>query len=212
MIDVISTDIDGILTDLYNYQVWMVENYFKMRNEEVPAIKNPNAYDIAEIFEISKARRNIIWLDGYKRYRLYCEARKEAFETLKYWQEQGKKIVIVSAPAFAKTPIIGPKVIKWIEYWEQYHNFIPDEVVWCPEKNSGPAKAQACIDLNSKLMIEDKADNLDYTLEVCDSIALPTPYNQNYSPDNKPFDFYFSQDWPQIRKTVEQIENKSRRF
>lgn len=212
MVDIITTDVDGILTDLYRYQIWMVEHYYKSRGKEVPKIKNSNAYDIADIYEISKNRRNIIWLENYKYYRLYCEARKESFETLKYWQGRGKKIGLVSAPAFAITPLIGPKVIKWIQEWQNIYNFVPDEVIWCPEKESGPAKAKACKELKSKLMIEDKADNLDCTLEVCDSIGIPTPYNQGYQPENKPFDFYMKENWLEIRSTVDKLDNKPRRF
>ncbi|MDD4187322.1 MAG: hypothetical protein PHX04_00905 [Bacilli bacterium] len=212
MIDIITTDIDGILTDLYRHQIWMVEHYYKSKGKEVPKIKNPKAYDIAEIFEISKNRRNIIWLENYKYYRLYCEARKESFETLKYWQERGKKIGFISAPAFATTPLLGPKVIKWIQEWQNLYDFVPDEVIWCPEKESGLAKAIACKELKSELMIEDKADNLDFTLEVCDSIALSTPYNLGYQPENKPFDFYMKENWSEIRSTVDELDSKPRRL
>ncbi len=212
MIKVIACDVDGILTNLYLYQEVMVKHYFLSKGKEVPKKVNPDAYDIAEIYGLSKRERSIIWLNGYKNYRMFVDARINSFKTLKYWQERGRKIALVTSPAFVNYPIIGPKVKDWCYFWLDLNDFVPDEIVWCPEKDSGPAKAQACKDLKSDVMIEDKVSNLEYTLEVCDSIALPTPYNRDYQPENKPFDFYINNDWIEINETINELDNKPRRL
>ena len=212
MIDVITSDADGILTDLYLYQHWMVYDYHTKRGLEVPKIKNPFAYDITEIYEIPKKKRDIMWIEYYPHYCKYCEARKESFETLKFWQGRGTKIAIATARAFATNVLLGPLARKWYEDWQSTYDFVPDEIIWCPEKNSGPAKAKACLDLRSELMIEDKTDNFEYILNVCDIIGINTPYNQNYQPIDKLYNLYMVNEWPQIRQKVEEIENTPRRF
>lgn len=212
MIKVITSDVDGILTDLEKYQHWMVKDYFTKRGKKVPKIVNQEAYDIADKYEITKKRRQIIWLEYFKNYCLSCEPWENAFETLKYWQESGTKIGIVTARAFATNPLLGPLARKWYEEWQAMYDFVPDEIIWCPEKNSGPSKAKACIDLKSELMLEDKIDNIENILDVCDTIAIETSYNENYQPINKPYDFYMVEDWSQIRKQVDTIEKKLRRF
>lgn len=209
MIKVITSDADGILTDLEQYQHWMVKDYFTKRGKEVPKIINPEAYDIADIYEITKKRRQIIWLEYFKNYCLSCEPRENAFEVLKYWQSLGIKISIVTARAFATNKLIGPVARKWYEEWQSMFDFIPNEIIYCPEKDSGPAKAKACKELNSQLMIEDKLDNFDPILEVCDIIGINTSYNQGFVPINKPNELYMVDNWNEVKETSEFI---SRRF
>ena len=55
--------------------------------------------------------------------------RKNAFDILNYWQEQGKKIVLVTAPAFGTYPIIGSTVKNWCKDWHEAYNFIPNDII-----------------------------------------------------------------------------------
>ncbi len=210
MIDVITVDLDGIFTDLHLFQNWMIYDYHTKRGLEVPKIRNPFGYDIFEQYEISKNLRDIMWLEYYPIYCKYCKPREAVFEILKSWQEQGKKVPLVTGRAFATTPIVKNWVKKWTTEWLGESDFIPDEIVWVPEKDSGLYKAKACVDLNSKLMIDDKASNFDNLLEVVDTICLNIMWNILYEANNKPYELYRANKWNQIREIVEVLDTNNK--
>ena len=204
-IEVLCTDADGVLNDLEAFQRWMIVDYYRQTGKPMPKVINPNGYDVTKMYEIGKLRRNIIWLQYFKQYCLEHPARPKTFETLKKIQSMGIQVPIVTSRAFVTTPILKHTARDWFEEWLELNEFEPDGIDYCVEKGSGPAKAAAVQKRKGDLMIDDKNDNFDAILEVCDTVGFPAMYNRDYVPENKPHDFYWA---PNYWEDVEEIVMK----
>lgn len=209
-IKVICTDLDGILNNLEKFNEWMIWNYFTLKGEPVPEKKNPHAYDVRDIYELSKTQRDIIWLKNYKYYCLKFGPRSHAFEVLRYWQESGKKVDVTTARAFVTNIFLGNMARNWAEMWFQQNNFKPNEIVWCSEKNTPIEKVKAYKLLHADFGLEDKPDVLDSLLDVCDMAAINTDHNELYVPNRKLYTLYRHDDFLQIKDTVDILDGKGR--
>ena len=206
MLKVIACDLDGIFTDLFLYQIWMVYDYYVSKGLTVPEIKNPEEYGITKVFGIPKNERNAIWLEYYKPYCQRCMAHEQSFETAKEWQGEGRKVPLVTGRAFATLPIIKYFIRRWVNEWLELYKFKPDGIYWVPEKDSGIYKAKVCHDLKADIIIDDKATNFDYLLDVCPVATLNTPWNIDYYAQDKPNDLYRANNWLQIKEIIQTLD------
>jgi uncharacterized HAD superfamily protein len=208
MIKIIGCDADGILNDLDAYLEWVFNDYYSKRKQPVPTVKNADAYEFHERYEISKAQLNILLFRYFRHYCLHWISRIGTFGTLSNYQKEGRKVYIITARKFATNPFFGFKSRGWFEKWLAKHNFVPNEIIYCSEKKAAEEKAKYCHALKCDLMYEDKPDNIEKILKICDVIAFPTSYNRNYKPKSKKHDFYLADNWLASSTLVHQLDNK----
>ncbi len=205
-IEVICTDLDGIINDLELFQDWMIEDYYTSRGEPVPEVKNPTAYDIKDIYELSKIKRQLIWIQYFPYYSKYFGPRSDVFEVLKYWQAKGKKVYVPTARAFVTNFFLGKMSRNWVETWFQENEFKPDDIAWISEKNAPIEKVEAFKVLKADFGLDDQPKVIDPLLDICDIGTINTNNNSEYCPNNKTFAFYRHDDWLQIKDTVDKID------
>lgn len=209
-INVICTDLDGILNDLEAFNEWMIKDYFTSIGKPVPEKKNPHAYDIRDIYELSKILRDRIWIIYYP---IYCQKfgpRSNAFDVLRYWQENNKEVNVTTARAFVTNLFFGKIARNWVEMWLQENNFKPNEIVWSSEKNTPIQKVEAYKQLKADFGIDDKPDVLDALLGVCDMATINTSHNALYVPQAKVYKLYRHDNFLQIKDTVDTLDCKGR--
>ena len=177
------------------------------------SVKNPDAYDVKDRYELSKLqalKAKAILGQYFKYYAQKWPARLKIFEVLKHLQAQGKEVNIITARALVMNTFFGSMSRRWFEEWLETYDFNPANIIYCPEKGSAPVKAQACEDLNCDIMIEDKNENIDEILNVCDVASIITSHNLNYRPEANKYDYYACSNELQLIDIVSDIDRKVR--
>lgn len=207
-INVICTDLDGILNDLEAFIDWMIYDYFTSIGKPVPEKKNPNEYDAGDVYELSRAQRNIIWLKYFKYYSLKFGPRSHAFETIKNWQDAGKEVNVTTARAFVTSFFFGKTSRNWVETWFQENGCKPNNILYFSEKGAHIEKPEAFKLLKADFGIDDKPQVIDNLLDICPVGAIKTSHNKLYLPNGKPHEFYNLDDWKQMEQKVLTLDKK----
>ncbi len=175
----IGIDIDGVLTDLEQFQYNECAKYVKLNYNK--NIVNPYGYDSKDIFDITKEEDDNMWKYFYKLYNLDYKARKYASEVIKKMKEEGAIIYIITSRDNTtredKEGFLARKnVVKWLS-----KNKIPYDKIIYTNDYSSQNKLNACINNNIDIMIEDKKENIESISEKIKVIC----FNANYNLDCK---------------------------
>lgn len=175
----IGIDVDGVLTDLEGFQLLYGKKYF---GEE--KVKNENAYDITEIFDVNNEEREKFWLKYIWKYSLSIPVKEGAPEIIKRLKEEGNEIYIITGRAHTieHTPV-GKLFRKMLEYWFKKNGLSYDQIVYVDEKNSSEEKYEACQHLGIDLMFEDKSENIDKLKGITKIVCFKTLENQKVLED-----------------------------
>lgn len=168
----IGIDIDGVLTDIEQYQLdcgskFMFEHYNK-------GIKNGNGYETTEIFDIDLSVDDSFWTQYLPLYAIEEPARKYANEVTNKLHEQGHEIYIITARYLTdKDNEEGRKMRRTVKEWLKNNNIFYDKLIFSPED-----KLEICKENNIDLMIEDKVDNINKISKVMPVICFNAGYNR----------------------------------
>lgn len=168
----IGIDIDGVLTDLEQYQLdcgskFMVEHYNK-------GIKDGNGYETAEIFDIDLNVDDSFWTEYLPLYATEESARKYSDEVTNKLHKEGYEIYIITARYLTdRADEQGRKMRETVKKWLKDNNIFYDKLIFSPED-----KLNICKENNIDLMIEDKVDNINKISKVIPVICFNAGYNQ----------------------------------
>lgn len=147
-------------------------------------IKNPNAYDIKDIFGCSKLERQIFWLQHFPKYCTKYPIRDSASYYINKWQKEGRKIHFITARAFVKNKIVGPLVRNAFEKTLDENGITPDSITYCREKESPIDKETACKKYGVMVMAEDKVENIKRLSGFIPVVSFAASYNEDCVGDN----------------------------
>lgn len=147
-------------------------------------IKNPNAYDIKDIFGCSKLERQIFWLQHFPKYCTEYPIRNKASYYINKWQKEGRKVHFITARAFVKNKIVGPWVRNAFENTLDENGIIPDSITYCREKESPIDKEEACKKYGVMVMGEDKVENIKRISSFIPVVSFAASYNEDCLGDN----------------------------
>ena len=177
----IGIDIDGVLTDIEQWQLDYGSKYFyEHYNKE---IINYKGYETIEIFEIEDKIDNKFWKKYFKDYSKNVDVRKFASEVIEKLKRDGNEIYIITARGSflshsADVMSIAENqdiVLNWLKENNIYYDKIVFDV-----KNKGEYCQNNCIDI----MIEDDPNNLRKLIGKTNIIIFDYPYNRNFEFDN----------------------------
>lgn len=175
----IGIDVDGVLTDLEQYQLTKGEQYFG-----IESVKNDHAYDIKDIFGCTSQEREKFWIKYIWEYSLKTPIRKNASSVIKKLKEEGNNIYIITGRVHTtKDNVMGLLFRKMLEKWLEDNEIVYNQIVYCDEKVSAEDKYDVCKQLGIDVMLEDKVDNIDKLKDICRVICFNAKYNIDY--DNK---------------------------
>lgn len=168
----IGIDIDGVLTDIEQWQIDVGSKfYYEKYNKK---IINPMGYDFSEIFEIEENLDSELWREYIFDYAINEPARKYAGEVINELKKEGNEIYIITARFLTdKDTKIGEKMRDIVIKWLEQYNICYDKIIFTPEE-----KLDICLENNIDLMIEDKVDNINTISEKIPVICFDARYNQ----------------------------------
>lgn len=173
----IGIDIDGVLTDIEQWQLDCGGKFFSKLNKSVV---NKDCYEITEIFNVSDELDSQFWNEYLYEYVTKEPSRKYASEVIKKLKDSGNEIYIVTARYLTdRNTEDGQRMRKIVIDWLEQQNIIYDKIVFAPED-----KLQICLENNIDVMIEDKAANIEKISTKLPVICFHAGYNKQCKNDN----------------------------
>lgn len=168
----IGIDIDGVLTDIEQWQIDYGSKYFSKNNK---IVINNEGYEISEIFGVSDELDSEFWDAYLYEYVINEPSRKFASEVIKKLKDEGNEIYIITARYLTNKDTEDGKgmrniVINWLKEQEIFY----DKIIFSPED-----KLSTCLDNNIEIMIEDKVENINNVSTEIPVICFNAEYNKN---------------------------------
>lgn len=166
----IGIDIDGVLTDIEQWQLDVGGKFFSKFNKSV---LNKDGYEITEIFNVSDELDSQFWNEYLYEYVTKEPSRKYASEVIKKLKDDGNEIYIVTARYLTdRNNEDGEKMRKIVVNWLAEQKIDYDEIIFSPED-----KKENCKKYNIDIMIEDKVDNINKISSIIPVICFHAGYN-----------------------------------
>jgi len=173
----IGIDIDGVLTDIEQWQLDCGGKFFSKLNKSVV---NKDGYEITEIFNVSDELDSQFWNEYLYEYVTKEPSRKYASEVIKKLKDSGNEIYIVTARYLTdRNTEDGQRMRKIVIDWLEQENIVYDKIVFAPED-----KLQICLENNIDVMIEDKVANIEKISTRLPVICFHAGYNKHCKNDN----------------------------
>ena len=167
----IGIDIDGVLTDIEQWQLDVGGKFFSKYDKSVV---NNEGYEISEIFDISNELDDEFWNEYLYDYVTKEPSRKYASEVIKKLKDDGNEIYIVTARYLTdRDTDDGKRMRKIVVNWLKEQNIYYDEIIFSPED-----KRENCKKYNIDIMIEDKVDNINKISSIIPVICFHAGYNK----------------------------------
>lgn len=167
----IGIDIDGVLTDIEQWQLDVGGKFFSKFDK---GVANKDGYEITEIFNVSDELDNQFWNEYLYEYVTKEPSRKYASEVIKKLKEDGNEIYIVTARYLTdRNTEDGEKMRKIVVNWLAEQKIDYDEIIFSPED-----KKENCKKYNIDIMIEDKVDNINKISSIIPVICFHAGYNK----------------------------------
>ena len=166
----IGIDIEGVLTDIEQWQLDVGGKFFSRFNKSV---LNKDGYEITKIFNVSDELDSQFWNEYLYEYVTKEPSRKYASEVIKKLKDDGNEIYIVTARYLTdRNNEDGEKMRKIVVNWLAEQKIDYDEIIFSPED-----KKENCKKYNIDIMIEDKVDNINKISSIIPVICFHAGYN-----------------------------------
>lgn len=173
----IGIDIDGVLTDVEQWQLDFGGKFFSKFNKNVI---NKDGYEIAEIFNVSAELDEQFWDEYLYEYVTEEPSRKFANEVIKKLKEKENEIYIITARRFTnENTEDGQKMRDIVIDWLKQQEIVYDNIIIAPED-----KLNICLENNIDIMIEDKVENIEKISTKLPVICFNAGYNKDCKNDN----------------------------
>ena len=151
----IGIDIDGVLTDIEQYQIDLGTKYLYFKGGA--RIENLNAYYSKDLFGISEEDDDEFWRQIIFDYVTKEPARKFAGEVIQKLKDEGNEIYIITARGsdLSYTNIKRKEMHELVMKWLKDNSIYYDKILFTPED-----KLEICLEHQIDIMIEDKPQNI----------------------------------------------------
>lgn len=196
----IGIDVDGVLTNLENYQLKYGKKYF---GEDAPI--HETEIDIKEIFGCTKAEREKFWIKYIWKYCLQEPSRSNAAVTIQKLKEEGHKIHIITSRAHVmEDNVVGKLFRKMLYDWLEKEKIPYDSITLCSERGSEIDKKIACEAKKIDVMIDDKKENVETLSKITNVLCFDAKYNQECNGEN----ITRVSNWNQIYNEINRLANQ----
>lgn len=174
----IGIDIDGVLTDLEQYQLDCGSKYVYEHFKS--GVVNGEAYETFDILGIDNDTDDLFWKEYLEDYATLEPARKFAAEVIGKLRSDGYEIYIITARYLTdRNDELGLRMRTKVKDWLLKNGICYDKLIFSPED-----KLNVCKDNSIDLMIEDKVDNIKKISEVIPVICFNASYNRDLEGNN----------------------------
>ena len=193
----IGIDVDGVLTDMTDYQLRLGAPYFKKKYGY--EVLNPDAYDVRDMFGCTDEERKKFGWRTIWTYILRYPAREGASEVIRKLKSEGHRIYIITGRVFVtQRGFIGWLSRSILTNWLKRHKIPYDGIFYCDEHHSARDKLAGCEKHRVDVMVEDKAENVRALSKVMRVICFDCGYNQECEGGN----IVRVRDWGEVERAI----------
>lgn len=169
----IGIDIDGVLTNIEQWQLNYGGKFFSKLNKSVV---DKDGYEVSTIFGVDDDLDSKFWDEYLYEYVTKEPSRKFASEVIRNLKEDGNEIFIVTARYLTnnndeKGQQMREIVVKWLNEQNIYY----DNIIFSPED-----KLETLLNNKIDLMIEDKDEKINKISRKVPVICFNAGYNKNW--------------------------------
>ena len=195
----IGIDIDGVLTDVYN---WYLINGKKYADSLGKSLVNEKGYDAKEMYDLTDEEFTDFIDKTIWNYSKDEPARKDAKETLEKLLDNNYELIIITARYKAdKDNENGKKMRECVKKWLNNNGLKYSNIIFSDDKT------KICKDNSIDLMIEDKPDTIINLSNYIPVICFNAPYNENIKGKNIYRVFNWNEVYNQINEIFEYFNN-----
>lgn len=199
----IGFDIDGVLTNIGQFQIQEGRKFFK--REPI----NKNGFTIQEMFGCTAEEEHDFWANpkynNLLKYSITYPARNGIANTIKKLRDDGDNIYIITSRKFTDNDGLSGKIMRTIvKEWLKVNKIEYDKIVFC-----GDSKREAIKDNYISIMVEDNVDNINELSKYADMICIDCDYNQSVS-ENMAKRVNLS-DLNSLKTAIQDIKNRNRK-
>lgn len=185
----IGVDLDGVLTDLEQWQLDYGSVFFSKYNKK---IKDREGYEIIEIFDVSEELEDKFWNEYLFEYATTEPARKFTSKIINKLKNDNNEIYIITARYLTtQDSEKGQQMRDTVINWLSEQNIPYDKIIFSPED-----KLENCLKNNIDIMIEDKPANIDKISTKIPVICFHAEYNKKCKGKN----IYRAYTWYDVKK------------
>lgn len=168
-------DIDGVLTDIEDFQLRFGVPFFKKHFNKVPV--NEKGFDIRQIFDASEEEYRKFWSKYLLQYAITWPARDKVSEYTDWAYANGHKVYIITARVFAAREDFMGKLMRFmVKRWLKKYGVRYENIVFCEEE-----KEEYIRKYNIRYMVEDNPKNIQALKEITGVICMNAGYNEHIS-------------------------------
>lgn len=178
----IGLDVDGVLTNLEEYQLKYGKKYFLKKNPNL--VIDETGYDICDIFHCTKEEREKFWTKYIWKYCL-SESVQGALNLVARLRAEGHEIHIITGRAHTTEKGTVGDLFRKMLIWRLKKDGIEyDSINFVSESGSAEEKVEVCKKLGIDVMIDDKKENIEALDEITECVCIDAKYNQNIKAKN----------------------------
>ena len=178
----IGIDVDGVLTDIHNFNLRHAPPFFKRKFDR--DVVDKNMLEIRDIFQCSEEEHKAYWKKYPLKYVMREPARKGAKKTVRKLRKDGHRIYIISKRVFACRDDFLGKLMRFIvKNWLWRNGIKYDELIFCDNEVSD-SKRTACLEHKIDVMIDDEPVNIEAIAPIAKVICFDTAYNRDCVGEN----------------------------
>ncbi len=192
----IGIDIDGCLTDVYN---WYLKNGYEYAKGIGKSLVNVNGYDAMEMYGLTLDEFMDLIDKSLVSYSVKELARENASQVCKKLIKDGYELIIITARfGCDQEDENGLKMRSVVENWLIDNNIPYTQIIYSSEN-----KLDICLEKDIDIMIEDKPDTLLEIKKHIPVICFDAPYNRDIDNNN----LYRVFNWNEVLNIIEKKEN-----
>ena len=176
----IGVDVDGVLTNLEEYQLKYGKKHFKNVTDV-----DENGYDICDIFHCSREEREKFWTKYIWGYCLIDPLREHCVEEINKLKAAGHEIHIITGRAHTtESGLLGDLFRKMLIDRLEREGLPYDSITYCSEEGSALEKVEICKNLQIDVMLEDKVENILALKDMIPVVCFNAKYNKDLNDSN----------------------------
>lgn len=171
----IGVDVDGVLTNIDQYQIKYGKKYFNKSDNEIDTSKS----EIEDIFHVSKEEAKKFWIKYIWKYAVKEPLRQDMVDCINKVKENGNEVFIITSRAnTTKQNALGSLFRKMLVNKLKEYELKYDGIYYCSEKNTPEEKRNFCKELGIDVMLEDSVNNIKEISKECDVLCVDSLSNK----------------------------------
>jgi uncharacterized HAD superfamily protein len=192
----IGIDIDGVLTDIHDFNLRYAPRFFKRKFNRSVADEAP--YDIRDMFKCSENEYKSYWKRYLFQYAIIEPARKGVKAVIGKLRAEGHEIYIISKRVFTcRDDFLGKLMRGLVRNWLWRNGILFHEIVFC-DNDIFDSKRSACLEKNIDMMIDDETVNIKAIAPVAKVICFDASYNRDCEGEN----IVRARDWEEVYQLI----------